>query len=176
MMGDLGIGNREAEQRCKAAGTQSELVAFVAESNRIEGIVRQPTCAEIAAHVEFLETDLCHSSAAGIGALERLVAVLQPGALIRSRGGMNVRVGYHFPPPGGPDILFQLERLFEQLRVQGAGPDRAYSVHHEYETLHPFMDGNGRSGRALWLWMMGGKAPLGFLHTWYYQSLAAGDQ
>ena len=52
----------------------------------------------------------------------------------------------------------------------------AYVLHCRYESLHPFTDGNGRSGRALWLWMMGGieEAPLGFLHTWYYQSLEAG--
>ena len=48
-----------------------------------------------------------------------------------------------------------------------------FAVHVAYENLHPFMNGNGRSGRALWLWHMGGieKVPLGFLRTWYYQSL-----
>ena len=47
-----------------------------------------------------------------------------------------------------------------------------------YETLHPFMDGNGRSGRILWAWQMieHNIAPglsLGFLHAYYYQTLAA---
>ena len=36
---------------------------------------------------------------------------------------------------------------------------------------HPFTDGNGRSGRALWLWQMNNHAPFGFLHTFYYQTL-----
>ena len=37
------------------------------------------------------------------------------------------------------------------------------------------MDGNGRSGRVLWLYNMGGieRVPLGFLHTFYYQALDA---
>ena len=41
------------------------------------------------------------------------------------------------------------------------------------------MDGNGRSGRALWLWQMVNQhnydMRLGFLHLWYYQSLQAGQ-
>ena len=48
----------------------------------------------------------------------------------------------------------------------------ACETHVRYELLHPFLDGNGRSGRALWLWLMG-QAPLGFLHTFYYQTLSA---
>jgi hypothetical protein len=46
-------------------------------------------------------------------------------------------------------------------------------AHVRYETLHPFTDGNGRTGRALWYWMMVGssRADLGFLHAFYYQTL-----
>ncbi len=58
-----------------------------------------------------------------------------------------------------------------------------YISHVAYENLHPFTDGNGRSGRALWLWqMMHGTMrqvnmarDLGFLHTFYYQTLNASD-
>lgn len=41
--------------------------------------------------------------------------------------------------------------------------------------LHPFMDGNGRTGRAVWAWAMqrDGQDPfaLSFLHRFYYQTL-----
>ena len=50
--------------------------------------------------------------------------------------------------------------------------------HVQYERLHPFTDGNGRSGRALWAWQMMRRREglaLGFLHRFYYQTLVARD-
>lgn len=139
-----------------------DIAAFVRESNRIEGILRDPTDLEITATDEFLCRDQ-----PSIVALKALVAVLQPNARIRDREGLNVRVGAHYPPPGGPQIVPLLARIL----VFEKSP---YWTHHAYETLHPFTDGNGRSGRALWAWQMlnqGEDLSLGFLHTWYYQSL-----
>ena len=139
------------------------LTKFIEESNRIEGILRPPTDREIAAHENFLALDEIT-----IPDLERFVSYVQPGAELRSKRGMDVRVGNHYPPPGGPNVV---ERLYRQL-VQ-LNDFSAYDIHIAYEMLHPFTDGNGRSGRALWLWMMGGDAPLGFLHHFYYQTLEA---
>lgn len=151
--------------------TNSPLTLFVRESNWIEGIRRDPTSDEIEAHRLFLSLNRID-----IPALQMLVTFCQPGAVLRGIG-MDVRVGDHLPPPGGPDIRDRLQRICNQVAAHNLGAESAFNVHREYENLHPFTDGNGRSGRALWLKMMGGpeNVPLGFLHTWYYQSLSAGD-
>ena len=144
--------------------TSEALIRFVTESNMIEGINRAPTAAEIKAHVDFLALP-----SVTIAALEDLVAVCQPGAKLRREPGMNVRVGNHVALAGGGLIEPRLREILEHRGLS------AYERHVRYEILHPFMDGNGRSGRALWLHDMGGieQVPLGFLHTFYYQALAA---
>lgn len=139
------------------------LKGFVWESNRIEGINRDPTVREIEAHRYILSL-----SKITVGALEEFVSIIQPRAILRNHAGLNVRVGNHYPPLGGPDIEKQLEVL-----LCNASATNSYNTHIAYEQLHPFTDGNGRSGRALWLWQIGSKAPLGFLHTFYYQTLQA---
>jgi hypothetical protein len=148
------------------------LIEFVRESNKIEGIMRDPSDAEILATEEFVLLDDIK-----ISDLEKLVSVFQPGNRLRDKAGLNVRVGNHIPPVGGPRI-----RMLLSMTLDEANDDRSpYLVHHDYETLHPFTDGNGRSGRALWLWQMKKRGALswatslGFLHAWYYQSLANSD-
>ena len=146
------------------------LKEFVRESNRIEGMYHPPTDAEVEAHAEFL----LHPGIM-IPELERFVGVIQPGARLRNCIGLNVRVGDHFPPRGGSEIVGALSDILYD--VSRSTP---YQIHQRYETLHPFTDGNGRSGRVLWLWMhkQSGRLNMalarGFLHSWYYESLSGG--
>ncbi len=147
---------------------RDRLIAFIRESNRIEGLHHAPTDTEIDAHMVLLTL-----RTVPVPDLEVFVGLIQPGAVLRRTPGQDVRVGQHVAPPGGPAIDDALRDLLAD--TSRGDSEAAYVVHGAYESLHPFTDGNGRSGRALWLWMMGGlaAAPLGFLHHWYYQSLEA---
>ena len=147
------------------------LERFVAESNRIEGIprVRQE---EYDAHAAFIT-----AGSITVKDLQTFVDVVQPGAVLRARKGLNVRVGSHIAPPGSREITPRLEELLAFLPHS-----TPYQNHVAYETLHPFTDGNGRSGRALWLWQMLNVGTerdriwaieLGFLNSFYFQTLQA---
>lgn len=131
------------------------------ESNRIEGIqtVEWP---ERKAAVDFLALDRL-----SIPAIESYLSIVQSGAVLRNKVGLDVMVGKYHPPRGGSHIRRILHSLLEQIND---GEVNAFQAHIRYEKLHPFTDGNGRSGRMIWLWQMK-SAPLGFLHTFYYQAL-----
>lgn len=144
------------------------LFVFVEESNRIEGITRQPTEAEVEAHETILwkpELELTQ--------IDWFVDVCTEGrGKLRDREGLNVVVGPHRPPSGGPAIKRELEFLLTEINQ---GKHTPWEAHVLYETLHPFTDGNGRSGRVIWAWMMERERQnpflRPFLHTAYYQAL-----
>jgi hypothetical protein len=144
---------------------------FIRESNRIEGIMRDPTPMEIDATAMFLEKR--EISVPEICALQEVYAPDRP---IRDRVGMNVRVGHYTAPLGGRSIVVELMTIVGRLNKAKPGLyDNPWLQHVEFERLHPFMDGNGRTGRTLWAWQMCriGRDPfaLPFLHRFYYQTL-----
>lgn len=135
------------------------LMDFIRESNRIEGLDIRP--GDFEAHEKFLAREVTVES------LEDFVAEIAD-AYLRTMDSMNVRVGQHVAPRGGPGIRVALDAV---LTISDA-----YQQHCAYLTLHPFMDGNGRSARALWLHRRGGKVPqIGFLQSFYYQALGHAD-
>jgi len=146
--------------------TRNKLIEFIAESNRIEGITRPPTQKEIQAHEIFLEL-----REVTVSDVEEFVDVVVNKRLRRHLAD-DVVIGGHFAPPGGPGIETGLEMLLVGVNTWDLTP---FEAHVRYELLHPFLDGNGRSGRVLWAWMMkrDGLNPFlrPFLQSFYYQAL-----
>ena len=151
---------------------RTELVAFLRESLRIEGINRDPTGQEINETILFLELPCLD-----VDAVCSLLRVYAPHALLRDKPGLDVRVGNHIPMKGSRRVLTTLRAIFAEINDDCWTP---YTAHCQYESLHPFTDGNGRSGRVIWLWQMRRAGQyekalaLGFLHAFYYQALQGG--
>jgi len=67
---------------------------------------------------------------------------------------IEVRVGQHFPPPS-KQVLTLMQELLAWWNTESHELSPILSsaiLHYRFEDIHPFADGNGRSGRALALW------------------------
>ncbi len=141
--------------------------AFLSESNRIERITDSLTDAQEFAFDVFLKSDVIT-----IDKLKYLTITFQSDAELRDKEGLDVMVGSHKPPPGGPLIESYLKKLLEMISFDDLDP---FYAHMEYEKLHPFTDCNGRTGRMIWAWQMirlqGAGLSNIFLHEFYYQAL-----
>jgi Fic family protein len=87
--------------------------------------------------------------------LHRLLAgqVMDQGEAGRYRT-IQVRVGRHFPPAAADvsGLMFELLDWWSK-KAPALSPVLSSSIlHYQFEWIHPFADGNGRTGRALALW------------------------
>lgn len=152
---------------------QFNLYEFAKESNEIEGI-KHPD--EHHRHKNALAWFIQQKSMSR-KVLKIFCDKIQQGIRLRTEQKDAVFIGtksgelIYTPPPGNlvPKLL---SALIKKINTEKIHP---YLAHYEYEKIHPFTDGNGRSGRALWLWHMhkltGYDGSLKFLHKYYYQSL-----
>ncbi len=155
---------REALSSTRIEGTQASLAdVFELEAT---GAAPSPDVEEVLNYIEALEWALGQRHRLPLGVRlvremhRRLLAGVRgrertPGELRRSQnwvggGGSNIETARFVPPPPDelPALLADWERFAHEdvelpLLIRGA------LLHSQFETLHPFLDGNGRLGRLL---------------------------
>ncbi len=91
----------------------------------------------------------------GILDLHRILAgeVMDQGEAGRYRT-IAVRVGVYVPPPPlqVSGLMFELLEWWNRESVKLSPVLSSAILHYRFEAIHPFADGNGRTGRALALW------------------------
>lgn len=142
--------------------TSKRLKDFVQESLNIESIFREPTQEELEETHKFI-----HSPQLFIPDVIQHVKVFQPNAVLRTDASHRVFIGGREAPVGGEYLVDELSSILDR--------NDPWMVHTHYEYLHPFTDGNGRSGRAIWANKMlkqGYQLEYKFLQMYYYQTLS----
>jgi Fic family protein len=87
--------------------------------------------------------------------LHRIIAgdVMDQGTPGRYRT-IAVRVGRYVPPPAADvsGLMFELLEWWNKDAAKVSPVLSSAILHYRFEAIHPFADGNGRTGRALALW------------------------
>ena len=143
------------------------LERFVMESDNIENIIeiRRHTVHQKALYSFLQQAKLTKND------LVNFVTQIEPKSYLRTKPDDNVWIGGRQAPPPNKSLP-RLETLLTNINDNNITP---WEAHVEYESIHPFIDGNGRSGRAVWLWIMWNRkfyrGPYTFLQMFYYQTL-----
>ena len=139
---------------------EATLRDYVEQSNLIEGITAEPGDPLFDNHYEAVRLVVVRAEAGherlSPRALHRMIMASQPSAAPGRYRDVNVSVGGELKMHHARvydamvDLLADVRRVMR--RLPGTVPAEAclWEFHHEFQRIHPFRDGNGRTGR-LWL-------------------------
>jgi Fic family protein len=65
--------------------------------------------------------------------------------------GVHMRGCLHFQQI--PTAMNLLEEKVDEIKKDPTTEEKIWNLHHEFESIHPFIDGNGRVGRMLLNWL-----------------------
>ncbi len=157
---------KEAVLSSQIEGTQSSLSDLLQFENQDTSEVPNQDIAEVSNYVAAMEHGLLRLQN-GFPLSLRLIRemhevllkdgrgrVKQPGEFRRSQnwiGGTRPGNAHFVPPPQEEldDLLGNLEKFLHDETVQLPVLIKAGLAHVQFETIHPFLDGNGRLGRLL---------------------------
>jgi Fic family protein len=157
---------KEAVLSCRIEGTQSSLSDLLLfELDEAPGVPLDDV-QEVSAYVAALDHGLARLRS-GFPLANRLIREIhgvllshgrgsdkEPGEFRRSQnwiGGTRPGNAVFVPPPHTlvPDCMSELERFLHDESATLPVVVRAGLAHVQFETIHPFLDGNGRVGRLL---------------------------
>lgn len=156
---DTRVRNTHSSTAIEGNPLTLEQVRAVEEGREIPAVATRPKreVLNYFAALRFIEknvrkTPITHEE---VLALHRIIAgdVMDQGAAGRYRT-IRVQVGRFLPPPP-EEVSGLMFELLEWWNKPSAGLSPILSsaiVHYRFEAIHPFADGNGRTGRALALW------------------------
>jgi Fic family protein len=155
---DTRIRNAHSSTAIEGNPLTLEQVRAIEEGHEIPATAQRPRreVANYFAGLRFVEKNAQHSAITHTKVLKlhRIMAgaVMDQGTAGQYRT-IRVRVGSYVAPPPNRVQPMMSELLEWWNKHEKVSPILSSAiVHHQFETIHPFADGNGRTGRMLSLW------------------------